>query len=56
MENITDTYEWEKELGAGAFGTVHEARHKQMGTKVAMKVIHKSKIQKMDSVFATLMR
>ena len=48
VDNIKDTYEWEKELGAGAFGTVHEATHKQMGTRIAMKVIPKKKIHKMD--------
>ena len=56
VDNIKEIYEWEKELGAGAFGTVHEATHKQMGTKIAMKVMHKKKVHSMDSVFATLMR
>ena len=50
-------YEWEKEVGSGAFGKVYEARHKQLGTKCAMKVMHKKTIEDtMDAVFTTLIR
>ena len=43
VKNIKEIYTWERELGAGQFGTVHEAEMKG-GTRCAIKVIHKTKV------------
>ena len=44
IKDIKKIYKWEKELGAGQFGTVHQAIHLQTETICAVKVIHKSKV------------
>ena len=56
VDNIKDLYEWKQELGVGQFGVVHKAINKKFGTKCAMKVIHKKKVEKQDPMFAQLMR
>ena len=44
IEEIKELYSWEKQLGAGQFGTVHEAVHIRADEKCAVKVIHKTKV------------
>ena len=56
VADIKELYEWKKELGVGQFGVVHKAVNKKLGTKCAMKVIHKKKVEKQDPMFAQLMR
>ena len=43
--NMTEIYEWKKELGKGQFGTVNEAMHKKAQLPVAIKTIKKSLIE-----------
>jgi len=38
--DVKEDYILEKELGSGGFGTVHVAKHKQTGAKVAVKVLN----------------
>ena len=44
VSNIRKIYQWKKELGAGQFGSVHEAVHLLSESRCAIKVIHKSKV------------
>jgi calcium-dependent protein kinase len=43
VECITESYELEKQIGKGAYGTVCRARHKRQGTQRAIKSISKTK-------------
>ena len=44
VDDIKKIYRWKKELGAGQFGSVHEAIHLLSESRCAIKVIHKSKV------------
>lgn len=46
--DLTDFYELGKPLGEGKFGLVRDAIHKQTGTRVAIKSIHKTKVSLED--------
>jgi serine/threonine-protein kinase len=47
---IAAKYEILRRLGAGGMGAVYEARHKRMGKKVALKVIHRKYAKNADAV------
>lgn len=44
MDKIHQEYQFGRELGKGAFGSVHEGIHKQSGKRYAIKVVEKSKL------------
>lgn len=47
---IASKYEIVRRLGAGGMGSVYEARHKRMGKKVALKLIHRKFAKNADAV------
>ena len=55
VKDIKEEYEWETQLGAGSFGTVHEATSKVHNERVALKVIAKTKVKE-DKLFEDLMK
>jgi len=42
---ITDAYDFKRQIGSGAFSTVHESVNKKTGERVAIKVVKKSSLQ-----------
>ena len=47
--NVMEDYDFDKELGSGAYGTVYLAHHKSSGSKRAIKVIRKNNVEDADA-------